>query len=132
MMNTETNKTIMRQIMKAIDQGDWAALEAHPGLYETRESVPMLHAAFPDMQTTMEQEIVARDMITTVVTVRATHQKEFLGIPATGKQVSFMVIGLDRIVDGKIVDHWELPDFFSLLQQIGGVIVPGETVMAWK
>ena len=131
-MNTESNKAIMRQIMKAIDHGDWAALEAHPGLYETRESVPMLHAAFPDMQTTMEQEIVARDMITTVVTVRATHQKEFLGIPATGKQVSFMVIGLDRIVDGKIVDHWELPDFFSLLQQIGGVIVPGETVMAWK
>ncbi|MFZ4663437.1 MAG: hypothetical protein ACOYNY_40905 [Caldilineaceae bacterium] len=32
MMNTETNKTIMRQIMQAIDQGDWAALETHPGL----------------------------------------------------------------------------------------------------
>ncbi len=131
-MNTETNKIIMRQIMQAIDHGHWAALEAHPGLYETRESVPMLHAAFPDMQTTMEQEIVAGDMITTVVTVRATHQKEFLGIPATGKQVSFMVIRLDRIVDGKIVDHWALPDFFSLLQQIGGAIVPGATVMAWK
>jgi predicted ester cyclase len=80
----------------------------------------------------MEQEIVAGDMITTVVTVRATHQKEFFGIPATGKQVSFMVIGLDRIVDGKIVDHWALPDFFGLLQQIGGVIVPGERVMEWK
>ncbi|MEZ4730014.1 MAG: ester cyclase [Caldilineaceae bacterium] len=131
-MNTETNKTIMRQFMQAIDQGDWAMLEAHPGLYETRGSVPMLHAAFPDMQTTMEQEIVAGDMITTVVTVRATHQKEFLGIPATGKPVSFMVIGLDRIVDGKIVEHWALPDFFSLLQQIGGAIVPGNTVMEWK
>lgn len=131
-MNTEANKTIMRQIMRAIDSGDWAALEAHPGLYETRESVPMLHAAFPDMQTTMEQEIVAGNMITTVVTVRATHQKEFLGIPATGKPVSFIVIGLDRIVDGKIVDHWALPDFFSLLQQIGGAIVPSEQGMAWK
>lgn len=131
-MNTEANKTIIRQIMQAIDSGDWAALEAHPGLYETRESVPMLHAAFPDMQTTMEQEIVAGNMITTVVTVRATHQKEFLGIPATGKPVSFIVIGLDRIVDGKIVDHWALPDFFSLLQQIGGAIVPSEQGMAWK
>jgi len=131
-MNTETNKTIMRQIMKAIDHGDWAALEAHPGLYETRESVPMLHAAFPDMHTTMEQEIVAGDMITTVVTVRATHQQEFLGIPATGKPVSFMVIGLDRIVDGKIVEHWALPDFFGLLQQIGGTIVPSDTVMEWR
>ncbi|MCE7986691.1 MAG: hypothetical protein DYG89_36420 [Caldilinea sp. CFX5] len=131
-MNTETNKTIMRQLMQAIDQGDWAMLEAHPGLYETRESVPALHAAFPDMQSTMEQEIVAGDMITTVVTVRATHQKEFLGIPATGKQVSFMVIGLDRIVDGKIVEHWALPDFFSLLQQIGGAIVPSQAELVWQ
>jgi|694.fasta_scaffold151821_4 predicted ester cyclase len=132
MMNTETNKTIMRQLMQAIDQGDWAALETHPGLHETRESVPALHAAFPDMQTTMEQEIVAGDLITTVVTVRATHQQEFLSIPATGKPVSFMVIGLDRIVDGKIVDHWALPDFFGLLQQIGGVIVPSDAVMEWR
>ncbi len=131
-MNSETNKTIMRQIMCAIDEADWAALEGHPGLYETRKSVPALHAAFPDMQTTMEQEIVAGDMITTVVTVRATHQQEFLGIPATSKQVSFMVIGLDRIVDGKIVEHWALPDFFSLLQQIGGTTVPAEARMEWK
>lgn len=131
-MSTETNKTIMRQIMRAIDEGDWGALEEHPGLYETRESVPALHAAFPDMQTTIEQEVMAGDMITTVVTVRATHQQEFLGIPATGRQVSFMVIGLDRIVDGKIVEHWALPDFFSLLQQLGGVIVPGDAVMEWK
>jgi predicted ester cyclase len=131
-MNTETNKIIMRQIMQAIDQGDWALLEAHPGLYETRESVPALHAAFPDMQTTLEQEIVAGELITTVVTVRATHQKPFLGIPASGKAVSFMVIGLDRIVDGKIIEHWALPDFFSLLQQIGGVIVPGNLEMEWK
>lgn len=132
MTNIETNKTIMRQMMQAIDNGDWAALEAHPGLYETRESIPALHAAFPDMQTTMEQEVVAGDLITTVVTVRATHQQAFLGIPATGKAVSFMVIGLDHIVDGKIVEHWALPDFFSLLGQIGGAVVSAETTLEWQ
>jgi predicted ester cyclase len=131
-MNTESNKSVMRQVARAIDQGDWAVLEAHPGLYETRESVPALRAAFPDMQTTLEQEIVAGDMITTVAVVKGTHQNPFLGIPATGKAISFMVIGLDRIVDGKIIEHWALPDFFSLLQQIGGVIVPGETAMVWE
>ena len=131
-MNTETNKMIMRQVMEALDRGDWATIEQHPGLYETLEHFPQLHAAFPDMHTDIEQEIVAGDLITTVVTVRATHEQSFLGIPATGKQVSFMVIGLDRIEDGKIVEHWALPDFFSLLQQIGGVIVPGQHVMEWK
>jgi hypothetical protein len=39
--------------------------------------------------------VVAGDMITTIVTARGTHCGKFLGIPATGKQVQFMVIGLD-------------------------------------
>ncbi|MFN8495123.1 MAG: ester cyclase [Caldilineaceae bacterium] len=120
-MNTETNKTIIHQMGAALERGDWAWLEQHPGLYETRQHFPHLLAAFPDLHQTFEQEVVAGEMITTVVTAHGTHQKEFLGIPATGKQVSFMVIELDRIVDGKIVEHWALPDFFGLLQQIGGV-----------
>ena len=131
-MNNEQNKTIMRQVMQALDHGDWATIEQHPGLYETREHFPHLLAAFPDMQTTIEQEVVAGELITTVVTVRATHQQTFMGIPATGKQVSFMVIGLDRIVDGKIVEHWALPDFFSLLGQIGGVVQSGSTALVWQ
>jgi predicted ester cyclase len=123
------SKIIMRQIGRAIDQGDWAVLEAHPGLYESRQHLPALRAAFPDLHNHIEQEVVAGDMITTVT---GTHQNEFLGIPATGKKVSFMVIGLDRIVDGKIVEHWALPDFFGLLQQMGSTVVPSDTALAWR
>lgn len=131
-MNTEINKTIIRRMATALEQGDWAWIEQHPGLYETRQHFPQLLAAFPDLRHTFEQEIVAGDMITTVVTAHGTHQNTFLGIPATGKRVSFMVIELDRIVEGKIVDHWALPDFFGLLQQIGGAIVPSGAAMEWK
>lgn len=59
-MNTETNKTIMRQVIKALDQGDWATIEQHPGLYETLEHFPQLLAAFPDMQTSIDQDEGAR------------------------------------------------------------------------
>ena len=61
-MKSEINQKVMHQVIRAIDQGDWAMLEAHPGLYETRESVPALRAAFPDMQSTIEQEIVAEQL----------------------------------------------------------------------
>ena len=112
-MNTETNKTIMHQMAAALEQGDWGWIESHPGLYETRQHFPHLLAAFPDLQHTFEQEVVTGDRITTVVTAQGTHQGTFLGIPASGKKVSFMVMGLDRIVDSKIVEHWALPDFYQ-------------------
>jgi predicted ester cyclase len=131
-MNTDLNKTIIRQMCQALERGDWAWLEQHPGLYETRQHFPQLLAAFPDLHHIFEQEIVSGAMITTIVTAQGTHQKEFFGIPATGNKVSFMVIELDRIVDGKIIEHWALPDFFSLLKQIGGAVVPSTTAQEWR
>jgi len=40
------------------------------------------------------------------MTWSGTHQGEFMGIPATGKSVSFGVIDIIRIAGGKLVEHW--------------------------
>jgi predicted ester cyclase len=61
-----------------------------------------------------------------VSTVRGTHLGPFMGIAPTGKQVSFMVLWVDRIVDGNIVEHWGIPDFLSLFRQVGVTISPTE------
>jgi predicted ester cyclase len=105
-----------------LERGDWAALEAHPGLYETRQQFPAMLAAFPDLHHTIETEVVAGEMIATVVTASGTHRADFLGIPATGKQVQFMVLSVDQVVDGKVVQHWALPDWMSLIAQLGAAI----------
>jgi len=49
-----------------------------------------------------------------------------MGIAPIGKEVSFMLLMIDRIVDGKIVQHWASPDFLSLFQQLGATIQPPE------
>ncbi len=123
-MTTVTPQAVIRQLSKILEQGDWAALEAHPGLYETRQHFPAMLAAFPDLYHTFESEFVAGEMIATVVTAHGTHRAEFLGIPATGKQVHFMVLSIDQVVDGKVVKHWALPDWMSILQQLGATIQP--------
>jgi predicted ester cyclase len=123
-MTNTTPQTVMRQLATILEQGDWMALEAHPGMVETRQHFPAMLAAFPDLHHTIDKEVVAGEMITTVVTARGTHRGEFLGIPATGKQVQFMVLGLDRVVEGRIVEHWALPDWMSILQQIDATIEP--------
>jgi predicted ester cyclase len=119
-----TPQATIRQLCTILEQGDWAALEAHPGMHETRQHFPAMLAAFPDLHHTIETEVVAGDMIATIVTARGTHRAEFLGIPATGKQVQFMVMGIDRIVDGTITEHWALPDWMGLIAQLGATIQP--------
>jgi hypothetical protein len=67
-----TPQATLRSLSTILEQGDWAALEAHPGLYETRQHFPAMLAAFPDLRHTIELEVVAGEMIATVVTARGT------------------------------------------------------------
>jgi len=125
-MPAETTKQVLRQVLTALDQGDWTIFDTHPGLYETRQHLPHMRAAFPDLHHTIEVELVEGEMIACVVTVRGTHRGPLMGIAPIGKEESFMLLMIDRIVDGKIVQHWASPDFLSLFQQLGATIQPPE------
>jgi predicted ester cyclase len=109
---------------ETFDQGDWTILDRHPGLHETRQHLPHLYAAFPDLHHTIETELVEGELIGCVATLRGTHRGPFMGMAPTGKQVSFMLLLIDRIVE-----HWAIPDFLSLFQQLG-MTLPFTTVAA--
>ena len=47
-----------------------------------------------------------------------------MGIPPTGKQVSFEAIDILRIEDGRATDHWTVVDQLGLMQQLGVVPTP--------
>ena len=55
---------------------------------------------------------------------KGTHTKEFMGVPASGKQVSISGINIFRISGGKIVEHWVNYDATGLMQQIGAMPGP--------
>jgi predicted ester cyclase len=118
-MSAPTLQHVLRQVFSAFDRGDWTIFDSHAGLHETRQHLPQLYAAFPDLQHTIETELVEGSLIGCVATLRGTHLGPFMGIAPTGKQVSFMLLLIDRIIDGKIVQHWAIPDFLSLFQQLG-------------
>jgi predicted ester cyclase len=48
---------------------------------------------------------------------------EFLGIPATNREVETTGIAIHRIQDEKIVEYWAVTDVASVLQQLG--VLPG-------
>ena len=89
-----------------------------------KQGMTMFRSAFPDLQLTIEDMIAEGDKVVARMTARGTHQGEFMGIAPTGKQVSWNAFGINRYVDGKIKEHWGVPDLFGLMQQLGAIPAP--------
>ena len=89
--------------------------EAHKGL------VMMFRSAFPDWVETVDEVIAEGDKVVIRVTGRGSHQGEFQGIPATGRQVTATGVGIARVEDGRIVEAWAAYDALGLMQQLGAI-----------
>jgi steroid delta-isomerase-like uncharacterized protein len=75
--------------------------------------------AFPDIEATMDDLIVAGDRVAGRFTYRGTHAGPFNGIPATGNAIEMRSIDIWRIRDGEFAEHWDELNLLDLFQQIG-------------
>jgi predicted ester cyclase len=89
-----------------------------------KQSLLTFYSAFPDGHHTFEDVIAEGDKVVTRGTFRGTHEGQFRGIPPTGKRVAFPVMHIDRLENGKIVEHWGHGDTLGVLQQLGVVPTP--------
>ena len=95
-----------------------------PGPEGFRMVIGMFRAAFPDLHITLEDVLGEGDKVATRGYFTGTHQGEFNGIPATGKQVKVSYIDLWRLENGKAVDNWVQMDMIGLMQQLGVMPTP--------
>ncbi len=77
-----------------------------------------VHAATPDISFTIEDAVEHGDTIWVRVRARGTATGPFFG-PPSGRPIDITVIDICRIVGGRIVEHWGVPDRFALLAQTG-------------
>ena len=75
--------------------------------------------AFPDAQFILKDMVAEGDKVTVRMVRTGTHKEEYIGIPPTGRTFSVDDLSIYRIVDGKIVEHWEVFDRYSMLVQLG-------------
>ncbi|MDZ7359293.1 MAG: ester cyclase [candidate division KSB1 bacterium] len=132
---SEQNKALSRRITEeCFNKGNLAVADefvaanftdhgAPPGLAPGAEGfkqlVAMYRNAFPDMRITIEDVIAEGDKVVMRWTARGTHKGDLMGIAPTGKTVTVTGIGIDRIANGKIVEHWESFDQMGMMQQLG-------------
>ncbi len=135
-MSTEQNRALARRLIEEIlNQRNMSVIDEifSPDFVENEELPPgvppgreapralfgMLHRAFPDFNATIKQIIAEGDKVVLYMTWTGTQEGELLGIPPTGKRVSFDVIDIVGIADGKLVEHWGIMDSAKMMQQLG-------------
>ena len=130
---SDTNKSVIEKYIAAGHAQDWDLtstfhadgwIQHNPdGTQITDDSykdfVSVFFAAFPDLQSTIHEQIAEGDSVVTRVTWSGTHTGEFMGLPATGNQVDLEVIRIDRVTDGKIAESRAVFDSGAMMRQLG-------------
>lgn len=75
--------------------------------------------AFPNGRHMFDSVVAEGDSVATIGRYRGRHEREFMGVPATGKEVDFAVFHLDRLRDHRIVEHRGIGDANTMWAQLG-------------
>jgi steroid delta-isomerase-like uncharacterized protein len=147
-VSEEDNKAVIRRWIEAYNQRDLEAeadvlapgFVAHvpgapapldlEGLEAWRQFTAPFTEAFPDLRLTVEDIAAEGNTVAARVAFHGTHRGEFQGLPPTGKQVAFSSMEFNRVVDGKVEEHWVEINLLGLVQQLGVATVPGPGLVA--
>jgi len=75
--------------------------------------------AFPDIEATMDDLVVAGDRVVGRFTYRGTHAGPLYGVPPTGNAIEMRSIDIWRTHNGEFVEHWDELNLLDVFQQIG-------------
>ncbi len=131
-MSAEENKQIARRIIEEglskhnldlIDEFfDPDFIENQFGLKPTiavmKEDFNFLYRAFPDYRLVIEDMVADEDKVWLRMKCTGTSKGGFMG-PPNGKSFNVTVMDMIRLKDGKVVEHWGVPDRFALMMQLG-------------
>ena len=113
------NVDIMDELMAA-HYARHMAISAPPLTREgQKQRILGFRRAFPDLRLTIEDMVAEGEKVSIRITLRGTHQGEFMRVPPTGKQIAVGVVDVARFEDGKVVEQWGQSDLLGLLQQLG-------------
>ena len=133
---SEANKTLIMRMGEILNSGNFAPIDELiapdislraagytevKGREAYKQLLPAMLTAFPDGQFTSETIIAEGDLVAVRWNWRGTHQGDWMGVAATGKQVTETASTFYRVVDGKITEIWGDEDALGLMQQLGAV-----------
>ena len=90
-----------------------------PGLEGLKDVLRGMRSAFPDIDFSIKEQVCEGDKVVSRFEWTGTHKAEFMGVPATGRQVRVWGVVIDRLEAGRIKDTRILMDALGLMMQLG-------------
>jgi predicted ester cyclase len=84
---------------------------------------------FPDLHLEVQDSAADEEMVAQRILFTGTHTGPFRGLPPTNRQVRFSGLEINRMVDGKVAEHWVQLDALTLFEQLGLRVVPGPRLL---
>ena len=127
---SEANKALARRMYEEVNKGNLAIIdelfaddfvehEEFPGLAPGKDGVRqffvMMRTAFPDLRLVQEDMMAEGEKVFIRASMTGTHRGEFMGIPATGKQIAVLFADVVRIANGQAVEHWGVTDTGAMM-----------------
>jgi steroid delta-isomerase-like uncharacterized protein len=136
-MSIEENKAIALRFGQVWGKGDLGLVDelaapdirvSYPlmpaptqGAAAFKEVLKMVHSAFSDLEIEIGEPIAEGNRVAVGWTMRGTHNGDMMGLPPTGRSVSWSGITFYRIEGGKVVDERGEEDALGLLKQVGAI-----------
>jgi len=137
-LSSEENKRLVRRYYEEVfTQHNLAALEelfapdfighsASAGTYTLADmlrDVAQEHEDMPADETLIEEQLAEGGQVVTRWRYRWKHDRSVFGEPPTGEWLTMEGVHVDRLVAGKIVERWEVKDFWGVVTRLGGKVV---------
>ena len=134
-MATDAENVVRKLIEEGFNEGNLEVVDAitSPGLAEhqnfgpdhapgaagVRAVVESLRRAFPDFHLAIEDLAVSGDTVWLRMTATGTNDGSFMGHAPTGRPMRIDVFDAIRVENGRMVEHWGVPDRLGVMLQLG-------------
>jgi predicted ester cyclase len=133
-----SNEAIYRRLIEeGFNQGNLSAVDdliatgarehqrgAQDGPEGAKKTITYLRSAFPDFKISIDEVMVSGDKVWARQKGGGTNLGSFAGHPPTGRKAFIDVVDVCRIEDGKIVEHWGVPDQLGMMMALGLIAPP--------
>lgn len=138
-MSTEKNKQLIRRYYEEIVNGakvdelleylspDYVEIHNNKryavGIEGAKEHILGVHETYQGLYITVERQISEGDWVVTQIIARGRHIGSWLGMKPTGKDVEITCVNVDKVVEGRIVEHGGAANMLEPLLEIGAIEV---------
>ena len=123
LIETVWNKGMVDEIPKFVTQNfvyiDPSASAEYKGPEALKKYVLTVRKAFPDLNCKIEDQICEGEKLVTLIKISATHENEFLGVPASHKTATLPMVVIEKFDGDKIAEVFALWDALTFLRTAG-------------